>query len=824
MEQRRRGEAGVRRGLGVAALALGLTPPPGVLAAPRLPPPTEARLALETGHVLVASATGRWELHDPAGKRLLASDAVAPLRLGRGRLEVSHLFGTFRFHLPAPAWAAPVGAGRLGRDAGGGLVLEQGDVTWRFARVGPASVRVAVAARRPGTSRLALGLRVDPRDRLFGFGARTNACHQAGRRVENWVQEGGNGKAEQPLFGVSNHPTASHVPLPFCLSTAGFGLTIEGARRSTWEVGLDRPSGLGVTVEGDRAALLLDVGPTPAAILRVHTARIGRPTMPPLWAFGPTEFGKGGTEAVWRKARFLREAGVPASAIWYEDWVGLEHGPLPGLTHLPWGRWVPDLGHYPDVGGLNARLEALGFKSLGYFNPFLSQGDPHAREAFERGYALKDAAGHTVFSPGPFGPVAHLDPTHAGARRWAFERLSAFERLGFDGAMVDFGEWVPPEARFADGSSGWEQHNRYPDLWAGLHRTFWEQARPDGDFVCYTRAGWTGAARAATYMWAGDQNTDWGEDDGFPTALRAILSAGLSGVPLMTHDIAGFATLGDRGVTKELYFRWVAFGAFSTFMRTHSGQKFSLNWRLDSDAETLAHHRRYARAHMALLPYRRAVVREAVETGLPAMRHLWLAFPSAREAREVDDAYMLGPELLVAPVLTPGATTRRLWLPPGTWIDWWSGRREAGGRWLEVPAPLDALPVWVRAGAAVPVWPEGVMTAVPGADPSVPGPAAVAGTLQVRLFPGPGRRFTLAEGTRLVHQPPTGAGVAATPRAATLDGRPVALTREGRAWVVRARAAGREATLEVETAAGPWRLRVEGAPGPIGTLVARLEP
>jgi alpha-glucosidase (family GH31 glycosyl hydrolase) len=295
------------------------------------------------------------------------------------------------------------------------------------------------------------------------------------------VQEGGNGKTDRPVFGISNHPTASHVPIPFCLSTAGFGLTIEGARRSTWDVGLDRPSGLGVTVEGDRAALLLDVGPTPAAILQLHTARIGRPTMPPLWAFGPTEFGKGGTDAVWRKARMLREAGVPASAIWYEDWVGLQHGPLPGLTHLPWGRWVVDPAHYPDVGGLNARLEALGFKSLGYFNPFLSDGDPHAREAFEQGYALKDAAGRTVFSPGPFGMVAHLDPTHPGARRWAFERLAAFERLGFDGAMVDFGEWVPPEARFADGSTGWEQHNRYPDLWAGLHRAFWDQARPDGD-------------------------------------------------------------------------------------------------------------------------------------------------------------------------------------------------------------------------------------------------------------------------------------------------------------------------------------------------------
>ncbi|MEB3198615.1 MAG: TIM-barrel domain-containing protein [Candidatus Sericytochromatia bacterium] len=766
------------------------------------------------GYRLLVDASGAWAISAPGGKRLLSS-SEAPWQVGFGRTQATHFFGTFRFAVPEPRWQAlPAGPVRLERTRDGALRVQlgapdqPGAVRLRFQASGPSGFRIEADACDARATRLQARLRRDPALPLYGFGARTNACTQAGRLVENWVQEGGNGKSERPFFGVSNFPTASHVPVPFCLSPAGFGLAIDGAERSVWDVGTQRAEQLGAEIDSGHLALTIDVAPEPAQVLAAYTARVGRPHMPPEWAFAPTEWGKGGSQAVREKARLLRQHGVPASALWFEDWVGLETGPLPGLTHLPWGRWVPDERHYSELASLNRELETAGFKSLGYFNPFLSQADPHAQLPLNSGYALRDPEGRPQFSLGPYGWLGHLDPTHAGARQWAFDRLTDFARQGFDGAMVDFGEWVPPDARFADGSTGWAQHNRYPDLWAALHRSFWERARPDGDFLFYTRAGWTAAARQATYMWAGDQNTDWGEDDGFPTALRAILSAGLSGIPLMTHDVAGFATLGERGVTKELYSRWVAFGAFSTFMRSHSGQKPSRNWHIFSDAETTALHRRYARAHMDLLPYRQAVVRQAVETGLPAMRHLMLAFPEDRTARGIDDAYMLGPDLLVAPIFTEGARERQVWLPEGSWYDWWSGRRVSGGQWLRVPAPLDALPVFARAGAILPLLPPGIMTTLPSADPAVPGREAYANQRVLRVFAGPSQSFALADGVTVTSRTPRSrAEQPLVPLRAFVQGRRVALLRVGSERLVRFTArAGQPVYVRFETEAGPWTL------------------
>lgn len=782
-----------------------------------------AAVFLRTPHdyTLRLASDGAWELVNPFGRRLLSSGRQL-VRTGMTPIQASHFFGTFRFAWPDAVWQTPEGHRVRMEKSGDGVRVWLGEpsapgaVRMHWQLLGQRSLRLNVFAQDPRAKRLGLSIQRDPAVPLYGFGARTNACFQEGRRVENWVQEGGNGKSEAPVFGVSNYPTASHVPVPFCLSPQGFGLAIEGAHRSVWDVGTEHREELGVEIDAGHLALTFDLAVRPADILKEYTARQGRPAMPPEWAFAPTEWGKGGTRAVLEKAERLRQAGVPAAGLWFEDWVGLEHGPLPGLTHLPWGRWFADERHYPGLKILNQTLEKMGFKSLGYFNPFLSHSDPYAQGALRAGYALKDGSGRPKMSLGPYGYLGHLDPTHPGARAWAFQHLAEFERLGFDGAMVDFGEWVPPDARFADGSLGWEQHNRYPDLWSSLHRAFWQQARPDGDYVFYTRSGWTGAARNATYMWAGDQNTNWGQDDGFPTALRAILSAGLSGIPLMTHDIAGFATLGEEGVTKELYARWVAFGAFSTFMRSHSGQKPSRNWHIFSDDETLALHRKFARTHMDLLPYRQAVVQEAVQTGLPAMRHLMLAFPEDRLARRQDDAYMLGPDLLVAPLFEPGARQRRVWLPRGDWFDYWTGRPQPGGQWITVPAPLDALPVFVRAGAILPLLPPGIMTTLPSQDPAVPGREAYAHRRVLRVFEGPERTFTAPPGVPITHHPPQkSAGKSRKPLKAFVNGRVVELVDEGAFQTLNFEARAEEVQrIRLGTAAGPWTIHWREPKGP----------
>ncbi len=717
------------------------------------------RLSAAGGHELVCEATGTWYLLNPAGKRLFGAAQVAPVTASQTPTQSVDFFGTYRFFRPTATWTGPQGVPECTSPTPDAWVLKwpansSGDAWILRARTRGSQGFTLEWVAPKNTEALKLQWRVDPSDRLYGFGSRTNACDQRGNTLENWVQEGGNGKSNHPILGISNYPEASHVPVPFMLSSAGFGLRANTNHRSVWDVCTQNPYTLGLTVDDRTLGLNIYPQSTPAQILRALTNDTGRPQMPPLWALGPTEFGKGGEEAVREKAAMLRRERIPASAIWYEDWVGLEHGPLPGLTHLPWGRWVADPTHYPTIAKMNRDLEQQGFKSLGYFNPFVSYADPHARELLEQGLTLRDAKGQPRWFLGPFGWLGHLDLTHPEAQKWAHARLKAFEALGFDGAMVDFGEWTPRDARFHDGSTGETMHNRYPDEWAKLHHDFWKKTRPNGDFVMYTRAGYQYAARHTTYMWAGDQNTNWEKDDGFPTALTAILSAGLSGIPMMTHDIAGFATLGNQGVTKELYLRWLAFGAFSTFMRTHSGQKYSLNWRIDSDAETLALHRHYATEHMRLVPYRQASVKQACDSGMPVMRHLYLCFPDFKPGAGIDDAYMLGDSLLVAPVLTPGTAKREIWLPPGLWYDYWRNSAIQGDRRVSVDAPFDKLPIFVKAGSLIPLLPTGIQSLVPLHQKNANRPFYTPDTLDLTLYAGRPGSITLADGTRLRHWPP----------------------------------------------------------------------
>jgi alpha-glucosidase len=226
-----------------------------------------------------------------------------------------------------------------------------------------------------------------------------------------------------------------------------------------------------------------------------------------------------------------------------------------------------------------------------------------------------------------------------------------------------------------------------------MNRAAAEAARPDGDWVIFSRSGWTGEQGVAQIVWIGDQEADWTERDGLPTVVPALLNLGLSGVPFVTHDIGGFSG-GPR--TKELFLRWTELGAFTPVMRTHEGLARVDNWDWDSDAETVAHFRRFARVHAALAPTWARLADEAVSSGMPLLRALGLVFPDDPESRRISDEFLVGDDLLVAPVLLEGATTREVYLPPGVWFDVWTGERYDGGRRLSMPAPIGRPPVFSR--------------------------------------------------------------------------------------------------------------------------------
>jgi alpha-glucosidase (family GH31 glycosyl hydrolase) len=401
--------------------------------------------------------------------------------------------------------------------------------------------------------------------------------------------------------------------------------------------------------------------------------------------------------------------------------------------------------------------------------------------------------------------VSQFDFSAPGAAAFFGDLLDEAVQQGYDGWMEDFGEYTPPDSRSADGSPGTDMHNRYPTLYHGAAYAY-QRDRAPRPLARFNRSGWTGAAAVSQLVWGGDPSTSWGFD-GLASAVRNGLSMGLSGVSLWGSDIGGYFALSTPQTTPELERRWIEAGFAQGVMRTEA-DGFSLTHGRRAqifDPDVLPVWARYARLRTQLYPYLAAAQRTYDATGLPIMRQLALAYPGDDRAAALDDEYLFGPDLLVAPVLAPGATQRRVHLPPGRWVDLWrSVRLDAagaprltaprvldGGRDVTLPAPADELPMLVRHGAILPLLPADVQT------------LAGYGQGVVHLGDRPARRT-------LVAWPAVGPAAVAHPADdATVRS---ALRRDGR-WVLRvAQQRRRRFDLQVALARRPCRLTVAGRP------------
>jgi alpha-glucosidase (family GH31 glycosyl hydrolase) len=316
--------------------------------------------------------------------------------------------------------------------------------------------------------------------------------------------------------------------------------------------------------------------------------------------------------------------------------------------------------------------------------------------------------------------------------------------------MLDLGELIPPDARLADGSTGREAHNRYPLLYA---QAAWQHAsrlRPDGDFALFVRSGAVGAQRFQSLQWPGDPLMRWEGPDGLQSLVPAALSFGLSGFPYWHPEVAGYLQVGlSHEQERELWLRWLQLATWSSTLRDQYGDHPSAPVDFWLDEGTIEAYRQAARIHNSLLPYLYTQAVAAHLTGLPLMRFLPLEAPDDPRAWGEEQSYFLGPDLLVAPVVEPGARSRTVYLPAGQWADFWSGEVHDGGREITVAAPLDGgrAPVFVRAGALLPLA-ASHDTLAPSAQSGI---RSWQGDLVVRVAAGgrPPASFTLYDGTRL---------------------------------------------------------------------------
>jgi alpha-glucosidase (family GH31 glycosyl hydrolase) len=579
-----------------------------------------------------------------------------------------------------------------------------------------------------------------PDERFYGFGERSHRCQLRGEEVEHYIGEGPYQPEEYdlvrvivPPWGIRERLDATYYPVPWLLSSRGYGVLVDNHETSRHRLCIDDSARWSIEVDAPALRLRVFAGPRPADALCRFTAETGRQPFPAApWFLGPWfQTGHEDLVPLEREAelvRILQEAAAPVSAA---------------ETHM---RRLPAGAHRGRRNAerrRTAQFHSLGLACLTYLNPMVSveYGEVFS-EADSRGLLQKRVDGTTYTFQGyvggreiPITEEAQLDFTTPEAEALFETLVGEAVTDGHDGWMEDFGEYTPQDSVSSDGRTGSELHNLYPVL---FHRAAARAAARAGGgrpLARFCRSGWTGAAPHVPIVWGGDPTTSWGFD-GLRSAVTEGLSIGLSGIGIWGTDIGGFFSLGEHRLTEELLIRWIQLGALVPVMRTKAaGVSISPAPRPQIwDPEILPHWRRWASLHTRLNPYLLAAGSEYVKTGMPIMRHLVLAYPDDEVAVGLEDEYLLGPDLLVAPVLEEGVRTREVYLPAGRWAHAWSGHVHEGRAWVELPAPLEEAPMLIREGAEIELLPADVMTLTEYGEAPFSSRASARDVVQ---FPGP---------------------------------------------------------------------------------------
>lgn len=636
------------------------------------------------------------------GRAVLSQRGDAPcFALAAGTPQVTMVRGNFRLSdtpIGAPALSecrivSPDRAIITSRDGAAGLemVLDK------------AAGRILLKTLSPH-DRITANFALQPDDVLWGGGEQMSYLALNGRTFPIWTSEPGVGR--EPGTPLTDQASAdgsfaggdywtTNYPEPTVLCSAGWALSLANAEYA--ELDAREAGRLRVHVWSGEVAIDLFEG-APADLTRQLGERFGPRQPLPKWATSGAIVGLKQGAASFERLDALIEAGAAVSGLWCEDWVGIRETSFGRRLFWDW-QWSAK--RYPNLPERIARLKQRGIRFLGYVNPYLAVDGPLYPEAEARGFFAKrlDSEAPYTIDFGEF-EAGVVDFTNPAASDWFAEEVIGKRMLdfGLDGWMADFGEYLPTDLRLFSGDP-MQEHNRWPVRWAEVNARAVASRGRSGDVLWFMRAGHTGVQAYCPLLWAGDQSVDFSRHDGIGTVITAALSSGLVGNAFSHSDVGGYTSLFGNVRTEELMLRWYELGAFSPVMRTHEGNRPDDNLQIDSTPELIAGFVRWSRVHEALAPYVRHLAKEAQATGLPAQRALFLHHPQDGEAFTIQDQFLYGSDLMVAPVIEAGALMRRVYLPDGAWRHLWSGKDFAPG-WHDVPAPIGEPPVFYRPESA----------------------------------------------------------------------------------------------------------------------------
>lgn len=539
----------------------------------------------------------------------------------------------------------------------------------------------------------------------FGFGEQFSYLDRKGHEFWMLVEEQGVGRGDPgvtfwaKMVGAAGNPYTTYCPIPFFFLDANRAVSLDPSGPLHFD--LRDSAQVWVRSSSNELSGRIYLGDGPLKVLERYTQDAGRFPALPEWAFGTWIGVQGGAEKARKVVDEALAAGNPVTGLWIQDWVGPRETPIG--TRLNWD-WFPDTTRYPDLKGFCAEMNEKGVKVLGYINPFLVEDGILCKQAMELDYLVRNQEGEPYrLKAGGFNAYI-LDLSRAEVQEWTAEIIR--ENLvgnGFSGWMADFGEWLPFDAQLEGGLDAATFHNTFPVAWMETNQKAID-ALPNGDeLVYFSRSGYIGAGKAGKLLWAGDQMTDWGQQDGLPSAVRGLLSSGMSGLTLNHTDLGGYTVVQlpftHHTRDRELLYRWAEFAAFTPVFRTHEGLRPDANLQVYSDPEAIAFFAKMGQMHHALSDYLESLNQEAVSTGAPMVRHLWLTYPEDTHTRNIDHSFMLGNEVLVHPVLQPGVTQIERYFPTGEWIHLLSGKKINGGSFHTIEVPMGSPAVFGRKGS-----------------------------------------------------------------------------------------------------------------------------
>ncbi len=572
--------------------------------------------------------------------------------------------------------AACLTAGRLtcrvGRDAWGlEFVSDTGRVV---TRSGPRGLGLAEVAGEGTYVHEQLGLGVG--ECVYGLGERFTAFVKNGQVVETWNKDGGTGSDQ------------AYKNVPFYLTNRGYGVFVNHPEEVSFEVASEKVSRVQFSVPGRALDYFVIYGPSPKEILAKYTALTGRPALPPPWSFGlwlTTSFTTSyDEETVTGFIQGMADRDLPLHVFHFDCFW---------MREFHWCDFRWDTRVFPDPAGMLARLKARGLRVCVWINPYIAQRSPLFAEGAAAGHLLKRPDG-SVWQTDQWQPgMGIVDFTSPAACAWYADKLRALLHQGVDCFKTDFGERIPTDVVYADGSDPIKMHNYYSYLYNKVVFDLLEQERGVGEAVLFARSGTAGSQKLPVH-WGGDCASDF---ESMAESLRGGLSLCLSGFGFWSHDIGGFEGTPPAAVYK----RWVAFGLLSSHSRLHGSSSYRVPWVYDGEeaSDTL---RFFTKLKCRLMPSLYGAAVEAHRTGIPVMRAMALEFPDDPACDALDRQYLLGESLLVAPVFSDDGLVD-YYVPAGRWTHFLTGEAVQGPRWVRETHGFLSVPLLVRPNTLLPV-------------------------------------------------------------------------------------------------------------------------